>query len=94
MADEEKKFTHVGIEIETQKQIAILAKVHGSTIYDLVGAWADASWEQAEKAGLVTPAMLKPQKAHVVAKINLSDLNKQDGKKLMDVVKVRKAVKA
>jgi hypothetical protein len=102
MADEDKKFTHVGITTKTQRQIAILAKVHGANthIYDLVGSWTDAAWEIAKDAGLVTDAMLEPQKAHVVGQANVVTLDKQDGKKLLKalkfqpVKKTKRAVKA
>lgn len=64
--EDEAKFTHVAIEKPTQKKIALLAKVKGGTIYEMVGEWADLYWDQAREAGVVTDAMLKPQ-AHWVA---------------------------
>lgn len=95
--DEPNKFTHVGVTTKTQRQIALLAKVHGCNIYDLVGAWTDSAWEIALQAGLVTDAMLEPQKAHVVGEKTIVKLDELDKKKLLEVVKVprkEKAVKA
>ena len=102
MADEEpKKFTHVGVEIKTQKQIAILASVIGPNIYGLVGAWADAAWQIAKDAGLVTDAMLEHQTqlAHVVGQRTVVVLDDVDQKKILKTLKLRpvkksKAVKA
>jgi len=82
MADEENKFTHIGIERKTQRQIAILAKIHGVTIYDLVGTWTDDAWEKARRAGLVTDAMLG---AHWVGAATSREDG--DGKKLLEAVK-------
>jgi hypothetical protein len=89
MADGQKKYTHVGVEIKTQKQIAILSKVHGCNIYDLVANWTEASWNQAKVAGLVTDAMLAPQQAHVVGHPTVVDLDRQDGKKLLKALKLQ-----
>lgn len=99
MADETNEFTHVGVLIETQKKIAILAKVLGPNIYGLVGSWTDASWQIAKDAGLVTDAMLKPFQAHVVGKEKIVEFDVKDGKKLLNAVKLRpskskRAVKA
>jgi len=62
MADEPNKFTHIGVKEDTQKRIAILAKVSngGQHMYDLVDRWAKEAWEEAKTAGVVTDAMLKP----------------------------------
>lgn len=54
------KFTHVAISKPTQKKIALLAKIKGGTIYEMVGEWAELYWAQAREAGFVTDAMLKP----------------------------------
>lgn len=89
MADEPNEFTHVGVLIETQKKIAILARVLGPNIYGLVGSWTDASWEIAKDAGLVTDAMLKPFQAHVVGKEKIVEFDVNDGKKLSKAVKLR-----
>jgi hypothetical protein len=95
MADEpNNKFTHVGVEVTTQKRIAILAKVHGCNIYDLVAIWSEASWNQAKVAGLVTDAMLEPQRAHIVGKEQIVEFDEQDGKKLLRKIGVKKAVKS
>jgi len=95
MTDEPNKFTHVGVKQKTQKQIAILARVFGFDIYDLVGTWTNSAWETALKAGLVTDAMLEsPTKAHVIGKENIVEFDVQDGKKLLQKIKVKKAVKA
>lgn len=90
MVDEPNKFTHIGIEKPTQKQIAILARVRGVTIYELVAGWANEAWGHAEQDGLVTDAMLIPMKAHVVGKESIVEYDSQDGKKLLKAVKVRK----
>jgi len=95
MADEpNNKFTHVGVEVKTQKQIAILAKVHGCNIYDLVSIWTEASWNQAKVAGLVTDAMLEPQKAHVVGHPTVVMLDARDGKKLLKTLKLQPVKKS
>jgi hypothetical protein len=99
MTEETNEFTHVGVLIETQKKIAILAKVLGPNIYGLVGSWTDASWQIAKDAGLVTDAMLKPFQAHVVGKEKIVEFDVNDGKKLLNAVKLRpskskRAVKA
>jgi hypothetical protein len=95
MTDEpNNKFTHVGVEVKTQKQIAILAKVHGCNIYDLVAIWSEASWNQAKVSGLVTDAMLQPQKAHIVGKEQIVEYDERDGKKLLKKIQIKKAVKS
>ncbi len=62
MADENSKYTHVGILKPTHKKIAILAAVanggQGVNIYELVDAWAQEAWQEAKANGLVTDAML------------------------------------
>lgn len=68
MDDEPTKFTHIGIEKQTHKKIALLAKVRGSNIYEMVGEWADLYWQQAKEAELVTDAMLPEKAAHVIGK--------------------------
>jgi len=94
MADEPtNKFTHIGVEKSTQRKVSLLAKVHGCDMYDLVAIWADASWNQAKVAGLVTDAMLEPQKAHVVGKDKIVEFDAEDGKKLLQVVRVKGAKK-
>jgi hypothetical protein len=55
----EKKYTHVAVEPPTQRKVAILAKAMDVTIYSLVEYWANQEWQAAQKAGLVTEAMLK-----------------------------------
>ena len=57
MADD--KFTHLAVEKPTQRKVALLAKAMDVSIYSLVQYWADAEWQDAKKAGLVTDAMLK-----------------------------------
>lgn len=89
MADEPNKFTHVGVEVKTQKQIAILASVIGPSIYGLVGAWAEAAWQIAKDAGMVTDAMLEPQQAHMVGKASVVTLDMQEGKKLLKTLKLQ-----
>jgi hypothetical protein len=56
--NEVSEFTHVGIRKKTQKQIALLAKIAGVRIYELVEAWAAKEWEKAVKKEVVTDAML------------------------------------
>lgn len=67
---EENKFTHIGVLTETQKRVAILAKVSNGSqhMYDLIDLWAKDAWEEAKQAGIVTDAMLNPQ-AHWVRAI-------------------------
>jgi hypothetical protein len=60
MAEQPKKYTHVGVMTGTQKKIALLSRIRDVNIYDLVEAWADEAWEKAKKEGLVTDAMLTP----------------------------------
>lgn len=68
MADEPRKYTHIGVLTDTQKVIAILARVanggQGMNIYAMVDAWAKEKWEEAKEAGVVTDAMLQPTPAH------------------------------
>jgi hypothetical protein len=88
MADE-KKFTHVGVEVQTQKKISILAKVEGENIYDLVALWAEEAWEKARKAGRVTDAMLHPtrRKVHFLGKENIVEIDDEEhGEKLLKAV--------
>ncbi len=61
----DKKFTHIGVETRTQKQIAILARIQPAptSMYELVAAWTADAWEDAKLAGLVTDAMLEPTAA-------------------------------
>ena len=61
MAEQPKKYTHVGVLVQTQKKISILSSIQGENIYELVEAWADEAWEKAKKDGLVTDAMLGSQ---------------------------------
>lgn len=61
MAEQPKKYTHVGVLVQTQKKISILSSIQGENIYELVEAWADEAWEKAKKDGLVTDAMIQPQ---------------------------------
>lgn len=62
----EEGFTHIGLKKGTQRKIAILSKVIGPRIYELVAIWADNAWEQAKKAGMVTDDMLETTPAHWV----------------------------
>lgn len=91
---DEPKFTHIAVEKPAQKQIAILARVRGVTIYELVAGWANEAWGQAEQEGLVTDAMLTPMKAHVLGKEHIVEFDAQDGKKLLKAVKMHKGGKA
>lgn len=72
MTDEPNKFTHIGVLTDTQKRIAILARVANGgqkmNIYDLVDIWSKQAWEEAKEAGVVTDAMLQPQ-AHWIAPV-------------------------
>ena len=71
MADEPNKFTHIGIEKQTQRKISILAKALETNIYSMVGFWADHEWNTALKAGLVTDAMLgKPAEKSTKIKVS------------------------
>lgn len=56
---ERKRYTHVGVLVETQKKISILASVTGENIYDLVALWTDQAWEKAKEEGVVTDAMVQ-----------------------------------
>lgn len=94
MTDTPTRFTHIGIERPTRLKISILTKVQPKEthIYELVEAWASEKWEQAKADGLVTDAMLS---AHWVSptedgNISETELKQQDGKKLLEVVKVAK----
>lgn len=49
--EKEKKFTHIAIEKETQRRIAILAAVQQVRIYDLVRRLIDQEWNEALKSG-------------------------------------------
>jgi hypothetical protein len=61
MADQTKKYTHVGVTPQTQKKISILAAVIGPSIYELVESWTNNAWDKAKQDGLVTDAMIQPQ---------------------------------
>lgn len=80
MVDEPNKFTHIGVKEDTQKRIAILARVANGgqrvNIYDLVDAWAKDAWEEALQAGVVTDAMLNPP-AHWVAPAHTTKKRRQ-----------------
>ena len=54
-------FTHIGVKKTDRRKIAILAKVQGGNIYEMVGAWADDAWNKAKKKGLVSDAMVQPR---------------------------------
>ena len=54
----EKKYTHVAVEVPTQRKISVLAKAKDMTIYSLVEAWAEEEWQEQRHAGLVTDAMI------------------------------------
>jgi len=58
MPNKPSTFTHVGVKATTQRKIALLAKAQDTSIYDLVDIWAQADWQIALKAGIVTEAML------------------------------------
>ena len=63
MANQPKKYTHIGVTVPTQKKISILASVIGPSIYELVESWADDAWNKAKEEGLVTDAMIQsPEK--------------------------------
>jgi hypothetical protein len=63
MANQPKKYTHIGVTVPTQKKISILASVIGPSIYELVESWTDEAWAKAKKDGLVTDAMIQsPEK--------------------------------
>jgi len=68
MAKETTEYTHVGVTVPTQKKIALLAKIKGTMIRDLVGSWADEAWEAAKDEGIVTDAMIAPAKSPVKQK--------------------------
>lgn len=55
---DETEYTHVGIKKRAQRQIAILAQVKGIRIYAFVDLLAEAAWQDALQAGLVTDAMI------------------------------------
>lgn len=61
-----ENFTHIGLKKGTKKKIAILSRVIGPAIYELVAIWANDAWEMAKKAGMVTDAMLEETQAHWV----------------------------
>jgi hypothetical protein len=90
----DKTFTHIGIEKPTQKKLAILAQVRGVRIYELAAGLADHAWNDALSQGLVTPAMLQPQKAHWVGKpyprADAIEMVEADGTKILKAVRVHK----
>ena len=99
MTDGPSKFTHIGIEKSTKRKITILAQVHGIDIYKLTEILADAAWETAREAGLVTDAALEnTDKAHVVGHEGIVEFDVNDGRKLIKAIQVKtkskKAVKA
>lgn len=57
MADE--KQTHINVLPMTRKQLAILASVNGTFVYEQVEALADEAWKKAKAAGQVTDAMIQ-----------------------------------
>ena len=61
-----EEFTHIGLKRGTKKKIAILSRVIGPRIYELVAIWTNDAWEMAKKAGMVTDAMLEETPAHWV----------------------------
>ena len=61
-----EEFTHIGLKRGTKKKIAILSRVIGPRIYELVAIWTNDAWEMAKKAGMVTDAMLEETAAHWV----------------------------
>lgn len=65
-------FTHIGIKKTDKRKIAILAKVRGGNIYEMVGAWADEAWNKAKAEGKVTDAMIPVgERAHWVGESGL-----------------------
>lgn len=88
MAEKPNEFTHVGVTTETQKKTAMLAQVLDVNIYSLVEYWANTEWESAKKKGLVTDAMLAPKLAHFAGKGIHEYEIPQDGKKILDAVKI------
>src|ERR1041385_4020624 len=93
------KFAHIGVEKKTHKKIAMLAQVHGVDIYELAEILANAAWETAKQAGLVTDAALEGiDKAHIVGHDDIVEFDIQDGRKLLKAIqpktKVRKSSKS
>lgn len=64
MDEDQSKFTHVAIEKQAKRKIALLSKALDVDIYSLVGYWADTEWDDALKKGLVTKAMLESGKSN------------------------------
>lgn len=69
MTDDTPKFTHIGISRQTQRKIALLAKLNDIHIFELVASWADAAWKSAKMDGLVKDTMLveRERGAHYVS---------------------------
>ncbi len=63
------EFTHIGLKKGTQRKIAILSRVIGPRIYELVAIWTNDAWEMAKKQGMVTDAMLEEMPVHWVGKV-------------------------
>jgi hypothetical protein len=66
--NQDQGFTHIGLKKGTQRKIAILSRVIGPRIYELVAIWTNDAWEMAKKQGMVTDAMLEETPAHWVGK--------------------------
>lgn len=57
-----RKFTQISVLPATQKKLTFLKPATGLDMYEMVEAWADTAWEQAKEKGLVTDAMIQPEK--------------------------------
>lgn len=89
--DEPNNFTHIGVNPVTRRKIAILAQVHGVKIFKLAEILADAAWEAAREAGLVTDAALETREQLV--RVGEVELDIRDGKKLLAAIKLPKTKK-
>ena len=80
----DKSFTHIGLKKGTKRKIAILSKVIGPSIYELVAIWTNDAWEQAKQAGMVSDAMLEEPQKHWVG------MDMEDAEKLAKKLKGKK----
>jgi hypothetical protein len=86
MAGETSTFTHIGVKKTDQRKIAILAKVQGGNIYEMVGAWADVAWDKAKAEGMVSDAMIQlTERAHWVGQSGMVMPAKVESKRKVGV---------
>ncbi|MBI5951863.1 MAG: hypothetical protein HY865_09415 [Chloroflexi bacterium] len=82
METTDSTFTHIGVKKVDKRKIAILAKVQGGNIYEMVGAWADEAWNKAKAEGVVSDAMIPlAERAHWVGQSGMMMPVKVESKK-------------